>query len=164
MVSLLRIGTGALLGAIALFGACGAPSQPPQQAQLARAVSPPRRFGPVEYLSPTAREILKTRMASHAARMNHLVSAIMILDYPEIAEGAEQIAADASLSRPITGDATELNSALPEGFFVQQDQLRAQARGLADAARAVDALAVADAYGRLSEACVRCHAVYRKGS
>jgi cytochrome c556 len=95
--------------------------------------------------------------------MNHLVSAIMLLEYPEIVEGAEQIAADASLSRPITGDATELNAALPQGFFLHQDQLRAQARALADAAGALDAYRVADAYGRLSEACVRCHAVYRQG-
>jgi hypothetical protein len=162
----LQIWTATLLGGIAIFATCAnqAQNQPPQRAQLAQAVAPPHRPGPGEYLSPTARVILETRMASHARRMNGLVSSIMILEYPEIAEGAEQIAADASLSRPITGDATELNSALPQGFFLQQDQLRAQARALADAARALDPHRVADAYGRLSEACVRCHGVYRQGS
>jgi cytochrome c556 len=157
--------TFALLGGLATFGACASQThnQPPQKAQLARAVSPPPRTGSSEYLSPTAREILKKSMASHARRMNGLVASIMVLKYPEIAEGAEEIAADASLSRPITGDATELNAVLPQGFFVQQDRLREQARALADAARALDPYSVADAYGRLSEACVRCHAVYRQG-
>jgi hypothetical protein len=64
------------------------------------------------------------------------------------------------MSRPLTGDATELNSLLPEKFFVQQDDLRAQARLLATAAAHQSAFEVADAYGKVS-ACVRCHGVYR---
>ena len=66
-----------------------------------------------------------------------------------------------NLSRPITGDATELNAALPEKFFVRQDELKASARVLEGAAQGLDPNAVATAYGRLSEACVRCHADYR---
>ena len=147
-------------GTLTMTGACATPQAqppPPQQSQLARAVSTPSRMDPPEYLPPAARQILKTRMASHVRQMSDLVSAIMVLDYPNIADGAERIASDASLSRPITGDATELNSALPEKFFVHQDDLRKQARAL-------NADRVADAYGHLSEACVRCHAVYRQGS
>jgi cytochrome c556 len=102
-------------------------------------------------------------MASHVREMGDLMTAIMVLDYPSIVEGADRIVSDASLSRPLTGDATELNSALPEKFFVHQDELRTQARALADASRALDPYRVAGAYGRLSEACVRCHAVYRQG-
>jgi cytochrome c556 len=100
-------------------------------------------------------------MVSHVRDMSDLVSAIMVLDYPGIAERAEAIASDVNFSRPITGDATELNAALPEEFFVRQDELRARARALAAAARAPDAPRVAAEYGHLAEGCVRCHADFR---
>jgi cytochrome c556 len=152
--------------ALPLVAACAAGQttpggQPPQQAQLAQAIAAPERAAPPEPLSPAAREILKLRMASHARDMGDLVSAIMVLDYPRIAQRAESIAADVNLSRPISGDATELNSSLPEKFFVRQDGLRAGARSLASAARDLDPYRVAAEYGRLSEGCVRCHADFR---
>src|SRR2546423_10700977 len=103
-------------------------------------------------------------MASHAGDMGQLMSAIMLLHYDEIHERAEDIAQDARFARPLTGDASELNSALPERFFVLQEDLRAQAGALAAAAAKANAFAVADAYGRLSETCVRCHATYREGT
>jgi hypothetical protein len=160
----LQMVRGLLLGA-SLLPACAASTnsstQPPQQAQLTQAISPPDRAGPPEPLSPAARELLKTRMASHARDMGELVSAIMLLDYPRIARLGNAIASDVNLSRPISGDATELNSALPEKFFVRQDQLRAGAKALAAAAEAMDPVRVASEYGRLSEGCVRCHADYR---
>jgi cytochrome c556 len=151
---------------VALAAACASPParQPPQQAQLAQAVAAPERPSPPEPLSPAARQLLKERMASHARDMGDLVSAIMVLDYPRIVERADTIAADVNLSRPISGDATELNSSLPEKFFVRQDSLRAGARALAAAARDLDPVRVADAYGRLSEGCVRCHADFRPGN
>lgn len=136
-------------------------NQPPQQAQLAQAIAAPDRAGPPEPLSPVAREILKKRMASHARDMGDLVSAIMVLQYDRIASMGDAIAADVNLSRPISKDATELNASLPEKFFVRQDELRARAKALADAARARDPYRVAAEYGHLSEGCVRCHADYR---
>jgi len=154
---------GSLLG-VALFSACASQPnsmQPPQQAQLANAVAAPDRAAPPEPLSPAAREILKARMAHHARDMGDLVSAIMVLDYAHIVQKADSIASDVNLSRPISGDATELNSALPEKFFVRQDELRAGARALSAAARDLDPYRVANAYGKLSEGCVRCHADYR---
>jgi cytochrome c556 len=135
--------------------------QPPQQVQLTQAISTPERQAPPEPLAPAARAILKERMASHARDMGELVSAIMLLKYPEIAERADTIAADVNLSRPVTGDATELNSSLPEKFFVRQDDLKAASRVLGTSARDLNPYQVANAYGRLSEACVRCHADYR---
>jgi cytochrome c556 len=139
------------------------PPAPPQQAQLTRAVSAPQRAEPPQYLPGTARAILQKRMAFHAQDMGDLVSAIMILQYDRVRDRATAIASDANLARPLTGDATELASALPESFFVLQDQLRAQAGVLASAAGEQSAFQVADAYGRLSETCVKCHAVYRQG-
>jgi hypothetical protein len=145
--------------------ACAGPqrSQPPQETQLKQAVSPPERLRPPEQLSDTARAILRGRMVAHARDMSGLVSAIVVLHYDEIKDGALRIAGDASLSRPLSEDATELNSALPEKFFLYQDDLRLEAKTLAEAADRQQPYDVADSYGRLSQVCVRCHAAYRQG-
>lgn len=160
----LALGTGLWLAALAmvpLLACVQSPAQPPQRAQQERAVASPKGSQPVEPLSPAAQAILRPRMVSHAHDMNDLVSAIMVLDYPSIADRADKIASDANLSRPITDDATELNSSIPAKFFDHQDRARAEARGLSEAARALDPYQVASKYGRLSESCVRCHADYR---
>ena len=102
-------------------------------------------------------------MDSHARDMRELTSAIMLLRYPEIEAGARRLAGNVSLSRPLSADATELNSALPEKFFLYQDELRLEAKTLAEAAGRQHAFDVADSYGRLSQVCVRCHATYRAG-
>jgi len=145
--------------------ACAAPPsrQPPQQPQLVQATTVPSRLRPPEQLPETARALLRGRMASHANDMSALMSAIMILDYPRIGDRAEAIAQDERFARPLTGDATELASALPEKFFLYQDNLRLEAKVLAEAAGRAHAIDVADSYGRLSQVCVRCHASYRAG-
>lgn len=136
-------------------------NQPPQRAQLAQAIAtPPGRDSP-EALSPMAMSTLKAGMASHARDMDRLVSAIMILDYPDITARAKGIADDVNLSRPLSNDASELNASLPEKFFERQDDLKTAARALSGAASALDPYRVAGAYGKVSEACVRCHADYR---
>jgi cytochrome c556 len=152
-----------VLAFCAAGASCATPSanQPPQQSQLAQAIAAPDRTGPPEPLAPAARALLKERMAAHARDMGELVSAIMLLEYDAIADRADKIAADVSLSRPTSKDATQLNAQIPEKFFVRQDDLKAAARGLAEAARARNPYKVADAYGRVSENCVRCHADFR---
>lgn len=161
--SSLRLRSVVLTGAFAAWfvGACATAPAPPQQTQLGKAMSPPARATDPIYLSPTVRDLLRTRMASHTRDMGEMVAAIMILDYPRIEERARVVVGDVSLSRPITGDATELNAGLPESFFERQDALRAEARDLAEDAHARDARRVAADYGHLSEACVRCHADFR---
>jgi hypothetical protein len=148
---------------LAVSCAATAPNQPAQQTQLVAAVSAPVRLRPPEQLSGTARTILRARMSSHTRDMRTLVSAIMALHYPEIHEGALRIVGDASLSRPLSNDASELNSALPEKFFLYQDSLRLEAKTLAESAERQNPFDVADSYGRLSQVCVRCHATYRTG-
>ncbi len=135
--------------------------QPPQQDQLARAIAAPDRVDPPEPLAPPARALLKQRMAAHTRDMGSLMSAIMLLEYASIAIRAEAIADDANWARPLTGDATELNAQIPEKFYVRQDDLKTAARRLAAAARLHDPYKVADAYGRVAETCVRCHADFR---
>ncbi len=155
----------ALLFGVTLSLSCAnrPPVQAPQEEQLTKAVAAPERLAPPEDLSGTARVILRARMQSHAQDMGALMSAVMILKYDVIQERATGIANDASLARPLTGDATELNSALPEKFFTLQDELRTAAKALAASAAEKNALGVADEYGRLSGTCVKCHAAYRQG-
>ena len=93
-------------------------------------MAPPSRLQPPEHLSEAAQAILRDRMASHRRDMSGLVSDIMLLRYPEIQDGARRIAGDANLSRPLSNDASELNSALPEKFFLYQEYLRLEARTL----------------------------------
>jgi hypothetical protein len=160
---------GLLSLAALVASACADPNarnQPPQRAQQAEAIAAPPRLEPrleppPERLSPVALAALKARMASHSRDMDRLVSAIMVLDYADIARRANGIVADVSLSRPLSGDASELNASLPEKFFVRQDDLKMAARALSAAASALDPYRVADAYGKVSEGCVRCHADYR---
>jgi hypothetical protein len=135
----------------------------PQQRQLADAVSAPDRLAPPEYLSVDARALLRTRMGNHARNMGELTSAIMVLRYPEIRERALAISEEPRFARPLTRDATELNSALPEKFFVYERELRVFAAALASAAETTNAFAVAEVFGRMSETCVKCHATYRAG-
>ena len=149
-----------------LAGACAGKAKttvPPQEKQFAAAVSPPSRLDPPESLPPAARALLKTRMNSHARDMAALVDAIMVLNYRRIQVSADGIVADVSLARPFTGDATELNSMLPEAFFQHQDALKVEAGNLSNAAASQSAFAVAEAYGKVSQTCVRCHAAYREG-
>jgi len=156
---------GVLAAAAAAASGCASPrrGQVPQQEQMTQAVAPPQRLRPAEPPSDAAKAILKSRMASHSRDMGSLVSDIMLLHYEQIQEGAQRIAGDASLSRPLSHDASELNSALPEKFFLYQDDLRLEARTLAEAAARKHPYDVADSYGRLSQVCVRCHATYRAG-
>ncbi|MCS6912005.1 MAG: hypothetical protein RMK29_00900 [Myxococcales bacterium] len=112
------------------------------------------------HLDATARALLRQRMARHGADMNELVAAVVLADLDEAQRRARSIAEDANLARPLSGDATELNSALPQAFFRFQDELRARARDLAAAAARRDAQATAAAFGQVASACVGCHLAY----
>lgn len=150
--------------ASAVAVACAAQrTEPPQQRQLVAAVSPPDRLEPAAPLPEDARVALRSVMAAHAHDMSSLMSAIMVLRYRDIRDGARAIADGKQLTRPLTGEAAPLADKLPEAFFAYHDELRTRAAALAKAADAQSAFDVADAYGRLSETCVRCHATYRQG-
>ena len=141
---------------VSLAGSCASKqaNQPPQMEQLTRAITPPDRRGPPEPLSPQAKALLADRMSSHAEDMSDLVSAIVLLQYSRIITRAEQIADDVTLR----------SAPLPEMFFIRQDELKVAARALGEAARNGDPYQVAQAYGHVSQACVRCHADFRPGS
>jgi len=115
-------------------------------------------------LSLTARALLHDKMADHSKQMMDLMRAVVLLDYSESAELGKAIAAEERLSRPLSNDATELNSALDPRFFTLQDQLRTRGKRLEAAARARDSSAVAKTFGALTETCVACHSAYLTSS
>jgi hypothetical protein len=112
------------------------------------------------HLSGTARALLHERMQRHAGQMEALGRAVITLDYRQAQELGADIAAEPMLARPLAGNATELNSSLPERFFQLQDALRASAREVSAAAAARNPDAMGDAYGRLARTCVSCHSTY----
>ena len=111
-------------------------------------------------LSLTARALLHDKMVDHSKQMMELVRSVVLLDYADSAELGRAIAAEQRFARPLSNDATELNSALSPLFFDLQDQLRARGKRLERAARARDANAVAKSFGALAETCVACHSAY----
>jgi hypothetical protein len=117
-----------------------------------------------QYLSQAARGVLQHRMLRHDDAMEDLTRATLVLDFDGAVEAADRVAAEPMLARPLTGDATELNAALPPRFFELQDQLRSDARSVSAAAARRDGLVLADAFGRLTRTCVSCHALYLRGA
>jgi hypothetical protein len=116
-----------------------------------------------QQLSPTVRALLHERMRLHGHQMAELSWNVVKLDWNATRELAEEVAAEPRLARPSEMDATQLNSQLPERFFVLQDALRDQAQALARAAEGRDPRKLADAWSALSGACVSCHEAYLAG-
>ncbi|HVO29137.1 MAG TPA: cytochrome c [bacterium] len=118
-----------------------------------------------ESLPPLARSILAQRMENHASQMTDLVWAVVFLEHSGVKEGALEIAGEPKIARPIPGaGADDLSSQLPARFFDMQDEVTVRAKELAAAAADDDDEKVADAWGRLSKACVECHAAYLEES
>jgi hypothetical protein len=142
-----------LVGLLVLFAFVGG----------AHADSPPtvkKGLGAPGYLSPLARGLLKKRMERHGKDMLLLVQSVLLLDRTEAKRLATQVAEEPRLTRPIAGGADDLNTALPERFFVLQDELRSKARTVAEAAGKTDDVALAARTGELMQTCVSCHATY----
>lgn len=112
------------------------------------------------YLSPIARQLLKQRMARHGGDTLALVQAVLFLDHETTQRLAAELAAEPRLTRPIAGGADDINAALPERFFVLQDELRSRALDLAQAARGPDHEKLAARLGELTQTCVSCHSAY----
>lgn len=112
------------------------------------------------YLSPLARQLLKTRMQRHGADTLALLQSVLLLDHPTVQRLATEVATEPRLTRPIAGGEDDLNAALPERFFVLQDELRSRALDLAEAAKKPDNAQLSDRLGELTKTCVSCHATY----
>lgn len=124
--------------------------------------TPPARKGleRPSYLSPIARQLLKQRMLRHGGDTLALVQSVLFLDHQTTQRLAAEIAAEPRLTRPIAGGADDINAALPERFFVLQDELKSRALDLGAAARLPDTGQLAARLGELTQTCVNCHAAY----
>jgi hypothetical protein len=126
----------------------------------ASAPSVRKGLGAPGYLSPLARGLLKRRMARHGQDMLALTQAVIFLDHESTQRLATVIAEEPRLTRPIAGGEDDLNAALPERFFVLQDELRSRAKALAEVSRGTDNDSLAARFGELTQTCVSCHSTY----
>jgi hypothetical protein len=115
-----------------------------------------------ERIPPAMREVIASKMRRHAEQLPALVSKVVVLDYDGAARAAGEIFDEPGIARPVAGD--ELNSVLPERFFVLQDGLRSGARQVVEAAAGRDSARLSEAFGNLTKTCVACHDVYLRGA
>jgi hypothetical protein len=135
---------------------------PPQPTQRSWSATE-HHLPPPADLSPAVRNLLRERMGRHGKTMSELVQAVIVLDYAQTVRLAREIAEEPQLARPLSHDATELNSSLPEEFFQLQQELHMRASSLAEAARTRNGAEMAPAFGKLAETCVACHRTYSTG-
>jgi hypothetical protein len=123
-----------------------------------QAPTPPARD--LSRLSGTARAVLKKRMARHAFEARDLMLAVVLLEYDDAARLASTIASESGLARPVSNDASELNTQFPEAFFGLQDELKRSCRHVATAAQQQNPDELGRAFADVSQTCVRCHRLY----
>ena len=133
-----------------------------KEAKVARPAQADEALPSPDYLPDLARAFLRQKMHNHGRDMLGLVQGVTLLRYENTRLLATRIASEPRLVRPIAGGDNDLNAALPEQLFVLQDELRNQARNLAEAARKEDDAELARAFARVTETCVACHSAYLK--
>jgi len=108
---------------------------------------------PAERIPSESEARLTDRMKRHGADLLGLTHAVTVLDRKAIAETADRIRLDTALTLNVDGGVKT------DARFQQLDQqLRERVTELAAAARKHDDAALALAFGRTMETCVRCHA------
>lgn len=113
-----------------------------------------------DYLPELARAALHRKMVSHGQDSIELVRAVTLLHYARAEELAKRIASEPRIARPTVGGEDDLSVALPERFFVLQDELTSRAQLVAKEAKAGKSAELAAAFGRMMETCVACHGAY----
>jgi hypothetical protein len=158
---------GVLSAGVFLHAAAAEPEKPRSGAP-AKAKAPEKK-GPApeglptpDYLPDTARALLRKKMDRHGLDARELMYGVTLLRYDVARGAAQRIASEPRLSRPTPGGEDDLNTALPERFFVLQDEARLRAQALMAAAEKRDDKALAESYGLLVQTCVSCHSVYLK--
>lgn len=119
-----------------------------------------RKLRAPDGLSVQARALLKQKMESHGLGMMRLVADVVLLSYRDVEVAANEIAEQPGLARPREDAPNTLNDQLPTMFFDLQDQLRARAKSLADAAKRENDAEMSAAFTRVTETCVACHSAY----
>ncbi len=115
---------------------------------------------PPEKIPTESEARLTDRMKRHGADLLELTHAVTVLDRRAIASTADRIRLDTALTLRVDGGVVN------DARFQQLDQqLRERVTELATAARKYDDAALAPAFGRAMETCVRCHVSYlRRGT
>ncbi len=151
-----------LVGLILMGGAASAadPVAKAVSAKKGAAGSVKKSLEAPSYLSPLARQLLKQRMKRHGQDMLSLVQSVLFLDRESTQRLASEVAKEPRLTRPIAGGADDVNAALPERFFVLQDELRSRALDLQTAAAKPDDDQLALRLGEMTQTCVSCHSTY----
>ncbi len=121
---------------------------------------PPKPAPASERLPAPVRRAIGLRMVNHGTDLGTLVNAAIILDLESVEFHAREIANEPTLSRPMPGEADTLSAAVPKRFFDLQDQLKLQAKALAEAAHQRDKNKVAHTFGQIAETCMVCHSEY----
>lgn len=128
-----------------------------------RRIANDRHMAQPSRLAGPARTAVASQMRAHADGMRELVSEVTLLDYAAVDATTRRLLAEPQVSRPVSGNADELNAAFPARFFQLQDELRGNLEALQKAAAARQPDALADAFGAASRTCVRCHDAYLTG-
>ncbi|MBE2248727.1 MAG: cytochrome c [Myxococcus sp.] len=136
------------------------PRAPGRAAPAAKEPARDDALGRPDYLSDLARQILRRRMERHGRDMLHLMSGVVLLRRDVVRTLAQELAKEPRITRPLPDSRDELNAALPERFFVLQDELRERAKGLDEAAKNGNDAALAESFGRLTQTCVSCHSAF----
>jgi len=134
----------------------GAPKPPVASKEAVREDT----LGRPDYLSDLARQILRRRMERHGRDMLHLMTGVVLLRREVVQTIAQELAREPRITRPLPDARDELNSALPEKFFVLQDELRDRAKALEESAKGKNDKELADAFARLTQTCVACHSAF----
>lgn len=149
-----------LLVFVGLWAGAADPAAKAVPAKKNDSPSAKKSLEPPSYLSPLARQLLKQRMKRHGQDMLSLVQAVLFLDHQSTQRLASEVAKEPRLTRPIAGGADDVNAALPERFFVLQDELRSRALDLQQAAQGPDNAQLAVRLGEMTQTCVNCHSTY----
>jgi len=113
------------------------------------------RVMPADHIPSDTEAKLTDRMKRHGAELIELTHAVTLIDRKAIAETADRIRLDTALTLKADGGVVK------DTRFQQLDQqLRERVTELATAARKYDDTALAPAFGRTMETCVRCHVSY----
>ncbi|MBX5483108.1 MAG: cytochrome c [Myxococcaceae bacterium] len=103
------------------------------------------------------------RLRRHREQMSQLQRTVALLEYDAVADAAHAIQDEPPIARPEEDAPSEdPRASFPPAFFELQDVLHAHVRELGLAARARDDRRLGQAYGRIAETCVRCHALFRQ--
>jgi len=140
-----------------LAGLCVLGGMLAANAQPQRSAPPDPMVMPAERVPSESEAKLTDRMKRHGADLIGLTHAVTVLDRKAIAQTADRIQTDTALTLNVDGGVVH------DARFSQLDQqLRERVTELATAARGSDDAALASAFGRTMETCVRCHAPYLK--